>query len=72
MERAGAGKDLASVEVIDTSMLGLDPLLQQHILGPAAKRPAPIAVVKAIEAKQAEPNKLPLSANIAQRARRRS
>ena len=62
MERAGAGKDLTAVEVIDTSMLGLDPTLQQHMLGPAAKRPAPTVVVRAIKAKQADPNKLPLSA----------
>lgn len=60
MESAGAGKDLTAVEVIDTSMLGLDPTLHRYMLGPAALRPAPSEVVRKIEAKLAEPQKLPL------------
>ncbi|CAJ1412908.1 unnamed protein product [Effrenium voratum] len=60
MEHAGAGKDLTAVEVIDTSMLGLDPVLHRYMLGPAALRPTPSEVVKAIEVKLAEPQKLPV------------
>jgi len=59
MERAGAGKDLNVVEVIDTNMLGLDPSVHRLMLGPAATRPTPSDVVKSIEAKLAEPQKLP-------------
>lgn len=59
MEVAGAGKDLTAVEVIDTSMLGLDPTLHRYMLGPAGQRPAPSAVVRSIEAKLADPQKLP-------------
>lgn len=61
MESAGAGKDLTAVEVIDTSMLGLDPMLHRYMLGPAALRPAPSVVVRSIEAKLADPQKLPLT-----------
>eukprot|EP00913_Durusdinium_trenchii_P007531 g7076.t1 len=59
MESAGAGKDLTAVEVVDTSMLGLDPMLHREMLGPAADRPAPSKVVRSIEAKLADPQRLP-------------
>eukprot|EP00435_Cladocopium_sp_Y103_P049465 s1628_g14.t3 len=74
MESAGAGKDLTAVEVIDTSMLGLDPTLHRYMLGPAALRPAPSVVVRSIEAKLADPQKLPLTskANVGRLPRGRS